>query len=60
MTRFLTSLADIAYRRRGRVVLTWIAATIVIIGVGSSLAGEYNAGYNTPGTESKAAGDLTK
>ena len=60
MTRFLTRLADISYRRRGRVVLAWIAAAIVIIGVGSSLAGEYNADYDTPGSESKAASDLTE
>jgi putative drug exporter of the RND superfamily len=60
MTRRLARLADIAYRRRGRMVLVWIAATIVIIGVGSSLAGEYNADYNTPGSESKAASDLTE
>ena len=32
----------------------------MIIGVGSSLAGEYNADYNTPGSESKAASDLTE
>src|SRR5438034_1724485 len=60
MTRWLTRLADIAYRRRGRVVLAWIAAAVVIIGVGSSLAGEYNADYNTPGSESKAASDLSE
>ena len=60
MTRHLTRLADIAYRRRGRVVLAWIAAAIVIIGVGSSLAGEYQADYNTPGSESKAASDITE
>jgi putative drug exporter of the RND superfamily len=60
MTRHLTRLADIAYRRRGRVVLAWIAATVVIIAAGSSLAGEYNADYNTPGSESKAASDLTE
>ena len=41
-------------------VLAWIVATVVIIGVGSSLAGEYNADYNTPGSESKAASDLTE
>ena len=41
-------------------VLAWIAAAIVIIGVGSSLAGEYNADYNTPGSESKAASELTE
>src|SRR5215207_5379999 len=60
MTRLLTTLADVAYRRRGRMVLAWIAATVVIIGVGSSLAGEYNADYNTPGSESKAASELTE
>jgi RND superfamily putative drug exporter len=60
MTRFLTRLADLSYRRRGRTVLAWIAAAVVIIGVGSSLAGEYNADYDTPGSESKAASDLTK
>ena len=60
MTRFLTRLADLAYRRRGRMVLAWLAATVIIIGVGSSLAGEYNADYDTPGSESKAASDLTE
>src|SRR5215207_7963560 len=60
MTRHLARLADITYRRRGRVVLAWIAAMIVIIGLGTSLAGEYNADYDTPGSESKAASDLTE
>ncbi len=60
MTKFLARLADLAYRRRGRMVLAWIAATVVIIGVGSSLAGEYEADYDTPGSESKAASDLTE
>ena len=60
MNRGLARLADLAYRRRGRMVLAWIAAAVVIIGVGSSLAGEYNADYNTPGSESKAASDLTE
>ncbi len=60
MTRRLTRLADLAYRRRGRMVLAWIVATVVIIGVGSSLAGEYQADYDTPGSESEAAGNLTQ
>jgi putative drug exporter of the RND superfamily len=60
MTRFLVRLADLSYRRRGRMVLAWIAATFVIIAVGSSLAGEYDADYNTPGSESKAASELTE
>ncbi len=60
MTRRLARLADIAYRRRGRVVLAWIVATVVLIGLGSSLAGEFHADYNTPGSESKAASEFTK
>ena len=60
MTRHLARLADIAYRRRGRMVLAWIAALVVIIGLGSSLKGEYEADYNTPGSESKKASELTE
>jgi putative drug exporter of the RND superfamily len=60
MTSFLARVADLACRRRGRMVLAWLVATIVIVGVGSSLAGDYNADYDTPGSESKAASDLTK
>jgi len=60
MTRRLARLADIAYRRRGRMVLAWIVAAIVIIGLGSSLAGEYEADYQTPGSGSKAAAELTE
>jgi putative drug exporter of the RND superfamily len=60
MTRRLGRLADVAYRRRGRMVLAWIGAAILLIGVGSALAGEYSADYDTPGSESEAASDLTK
>jgi RND superfamily putative drug exporter len=60
MTSMLARLADLAYRRRGRMVLAWIVALVVIVGLGSSLAGEYNADYNTPGSESKAASELTE
>ena len=60
MHRQLTRLADLVYRRRGRTVLLWIAAMVITIGLGSSLAGEYNADYNTPGSESKKASDLTE
>jgi putative drug exporter of the RND superfamily len=60
MNRRLTRLAELACRRRGRMLLGWIVAAVVIIGVGSSLAGEYEADYDTPNSESKAASDLTK
>jgi RND superfamily putative drug exporter len=60
MTRSLARIADIAYRRRGRMVLAWIIATVVLIGLGTNFAGEYNADYNTPGSQSKQASDLTQ
>jgi RND superfamily putative drug exporter len=41
-------------------VLAWIAALVVTIGLGSSLKGEFEADYDTPGSESKAASDLTE
>ena len=60
MTRRLARLADFSYRRRGTMVLLWIVSAVVIIGLGASLAGEYEADYNTPGSDSKAASDLTE
>ena len=60
MTQLLARIADIAYRRRGRMVLAWVVSAILIIGVGSSLAGEFSADYDTPGSESKAASDITE
>src|SRR2546423_7860853 len=60
MTRRLAALADLAYRRRGLMVLGWIVAMVVVIGVGSSLKGDFNASYDTPGSESKAASDITQ
>ncbi|HEX3278871.1 MAG TPA: MMPL family transporter, partial [Thermoleophilaceae bacterium] len=41
-------------------VVGWIVAAVLIIGIGSSLAGEFKADYDTPNSESKAASDLTK
>ncbi len=60
MTRHLARLADISYRRRGRMVLAWIIAAVVIIGLGRAMAGEYEADYNTPGSESQRASELTE
>src|ERR671918_1924471 len=60
MTRLLARLAASACRHRGRMVLVWIVSAIVIIGVGSSLAGEYEADYDTPGSDSEKAGQLAE
>ena len=58
MTARLARLADIVFRRRRLVVIGWIAALLVILPLGFGLAGEYRADYDTPGSESKAAGQL--
>jgi putative drug exporter of the RND superfamily len=60
VTRALARLAEIGYRRRGRMVLGWIIAAVVLIGFGSAVPGEFKTNYDTPGSESKAASDLTK
>jgi len=41
-------------------LLGWIIASIVLIGLGSNLAGDYHADYNTPGSQSKQASDLSQ
>ena len=57
-TKGLRRLAEIAHRHRWAVVIGWIALLVAVIGVGSSLKGEYSADYATPGSESKAAATL--
>ncbi len=58
MTARLARLADLAYRRRGRMVLAWILGAVALIAIGVAFKGEYNADYDTPSSDSKAAGDL--
>jgi putative drug exporter of the RND superfamily len=60
MTRLLRRIADYACRHRFRMVVIWVVSAIVIIGVGSSLAGEYEADYDTPGSDSEKAGQLAE
>jgi RND superfamily putative drug exporter len=57
-TSLLARLADLAYRRRGRMLLAWIAILGSVLVLGPQLAGEYNEDYSTPGSESKAAAAL--
>jgi RND superfamily putative drug exporter len=58
MTASLARLADLAYRRRGLVVLAWIAALVVIFPVTNALKGKFHADYATPGSESQSASTL--
>jgi putative drug exporter of the RND superfamily len=54
----LARVADFAYRRRGRVVLAWIAVLAAAFIVAPRLAGEFSAEFATAGSESQAAADL--
>jgi RND superfamily putative drug exporter len=58
MTAFLARLADFSFRRRKRMLLIWLVATPLILAVGFGNAGENKADYDTPSSQSKAAGDL--
>ena len=57
MTR-LGRLADIAYRRRGRMVLAWIAALAATLVIAPQLAGDFDADFGTKGSESEAVATL--
>jgi len=54
----LGRLAGVSFRRRGRVVLGWLAALAVAIGLSAAFAGDFTADYSTPGSDSKQAHDL--
>ncbi|GLI01146.1 MMPL family transporter [Phytohabitans aurantiacus] len=54
----LGRLAGLAYRRRGRVLLAWVAAFAIAFGVSAAFGGDFTADYSAPGSDSKAAQDL--
>jgi RND superfamily putative drug exporter len=54
----LGRLAGVAYRRRRRVVVGWLAAFAVVIGLSAAFAGDFAADYSAPGSDSRQAQDL--
>jgi RND superfamily putative drug exporter len=54
-TSRLARLGAICFRRRRRVLATWIAALAFTFVVLAPLAGEFRADFNTPGSDSEAA-----
>ena len=50
--------ADFAYRRRGRVLLTWIGLFAAIVAIVPRFGGDFAVDFSMPGTESQAARDL--
>src|SRR3954470_53437 len=54
----LERLADWCYRRRRRVVLLWLAALVVSIGLASAFGGDFNQDFSAPSSDSTTAFDL--
>jgi RND superfamily putative drug exporter len=54
----LVRLGDLMYRRRRRVLLAWVVGLVLIAAGGDALAGEFDAEYSTPGSESDDAATL--
>jgi putative drug exporter of the RND superfamily len=57
-TTRLGRLADLAYRRRGRMVLAWIAALAAVIALAPVFAGDFDADFGTSGSESEEVAAL--
>jgi putative drug exporter of the RND superfamily len=58
MDGMLVRLADLSYRRRGSMVLAWIAVLAAVLAFAPRLAGEFGEDEGTPGSESKEAAAL--
>ncbi len=54
----LERIARTSYRHRWLVLVVWIAALVVTVSLGRSLAGDFASGGNLPNTESRRAFDL--
>jgi RND superfamily putative drug exporter len=54
----LARLADLTYRRRGRVVLAWIVLLVAVLAIVPRFAGDFSTEFGTPASESKKAADL--
>jgi putative drug exporter of the RND superfamily len=54
----LARLGDFAYRRRGRVVLGWVALLVAVLALTPAIAGEFDADFETAGSESAGAASL--
>src|SRR5262245_43438792 len=55
---FLSRLAALAVRRRGRMVLAWIGILVAVLALTPLVAGSYNADFGTPGSQSEKASKL--
>jgi RND superfamily putative drug exporter len=56
----LARLGDLAYRRRGRMILAWIVLLVATIAIAPRVAGEFDADFTTPGSDSEAAQQILR
>ncbi|MEV8388284.1 MMPL family transporter, partial [Streptomyces chartreusis] len=47
-----------AYRRRGTVLLAWLAGLVAVLALSRAFGGDFTADYSAPGSESKQAQQL--
>ncbi len=57
-TSRLARLADLTYRRRGRVVLAWVVLLVATLAIVPRFAGDFSTEFGTPASESQEARDL--
>src|SRR5215218_10840565 len=55
---WLTHVADLAYRRRVRMLLAWVVLFAVVVAVAPRLAGDFSSEFETAGSESQRAARL--
>jgi putative drug exporter of the RND superfamily len=55
---WLTRVADLAYRRRVRMLLAWVVLFAVVVAVAPRLAGDFSSEFETAGSESQRAARL--
>jgi putative drug exporter of the RND superfamily len=56
----LARLADLAYRRRGRMVVAWIVVLAAVLAIVPRVGGDFATDFSFPGTESQEASDLVE
>jgi putative drug exporter of the RND superfamily len=56
----LARLADLAYRRRGSMVVAWIVVFAAVLAIVPRVGGDFATDFSFPGTESQEASDLVE
>ncbi len=56
----MKQLAHLCYRRRGSVLLIWVALIVALFTLSNTIGGEFRTEFKLPGSESQAALDILK